>query len=97
MTNLRIYLRTIARSASALPTKAAPPLPFAVGAPAQKTLYLFLVKSRRGKLKKYAKGFLGWSAARLAVLGGAAKLFGFRLKTGSSLVVKSHHREIIKI
>ena len=82
------------RSASALPTKAAPPLLFAVGAPAQNTLYLFLIKLRRGKLQKICKGFSGRSAARLAVLGGAAKLFGFRLKIGSNLGVKSHQNGI---
>jgi len=52
-----LFFRSRARSTSALPTKAAPPLPFAVGAP--------------------------------------AKLFSFRLKTGSNLGVKSHHKGFI--
>ena len=91
-----LFFRSRARSTSALPTKAAPPLPFAVGEPAQSTLYLFLTKSRRGELQKICKGrVLGWGAARLAVLGGAAKLFSFRLKTGSNLGVKSHHKGFI--
>ena len=59
---------------SAMPTRAAPPLPFTVGAPDQNTLYHFQKNHGGGNYKKYAKGFLvgarppfGGQAARLRV------------------------------
>ena len=73
-------------------TKAAPPLPFAVGAPAQKTLYLFLIKSRRGKLQKICKGFSGLersTACRARRRG--SQFLTFCTKIGSSGVVKFYH------
>ena len=60
----RISTQKSAKVAKATATRPEHPLPFSN-------------KITAGKLQKICKGFSGRSAARLAVLGGVAKLFGF--------------------
>lgn len=50
---------------------------------------LFSNKITTGELQKIYKGFSERSTARLVVLGGVVKLFGFCLKAGLNLGVKS--------
>ncbi len=68
----RITHMTSARSASALPTKATPPLLLAVGDSPETPFSTKKVKNGGGKSQK-CKGFFWWGAARLAVLGGVAR------------------------
>lgn len=75
-----------ARSASALSTKAMPPLPFTIDHP-PRTPSTFSNKITAEEITKICKGFSERSTARL-------KLFNFRLKAGSNLGVKSHHKEL---
>ena len=69
-----ITCRTRARSASAMPTKAAPPLPLVVGEPTRTPFTISKKKHGGRNYKKYAKGFLvgarspfGGQATRLRV------------------------------
>ena len=78
---------TSARSASALPTKATPPLPLAVGDSPETPFSTKKVKNGGGKSQK-CKGFFWWGAARLAVLGGVATS-ALCAKMGSSEFKKS--------
>ena len=55
----RITYMTSARSASALPTKATPPLPLAVGEPPETPFSTKKVKNGGGEISKNAKGFSG--------------------------------------
>ena len=68
----RITYETKARSASAVPTGAAPPLLLTVGEPPETPFSTKKVKNGGGKSQK-CKGFFWWGAARLAVLGGVAR------------------------
>ena len=89
----RITHRTSARSASALPTKATPPLPLAVGESPETPFSTKKVKTGGGKSQK-SKGFFWWCAARLAVLGfGGLSLYGSAITSeiGSSERKKSLH------
>ena len=66
-------------------------------APAQKTLYLFLIKSRRGKLQKICKGFSGLersTACRARRRG--SQFLTFCTKIGSSGVVKFYQKSIFQ-
>ena len=60
----RITYKTKARSASAVPTGAAPPLLLTVGEPPE-TPFSKSNKSRRGKFQKICKGFSGGARAGL--------------------------------
>ena len=62
-----------ARSASALPTRAVPSLPLAVGEPPE-TPFSKSKKSRRGKFQKICKGYFWWGCLELLSLIGRAPL-----------------------
>ena len=83
--------KTKARSASAVPTGAAPPLLLTVGEPPE-TPFSKSKKSRRGKSQKICKGFSGGARPSFAGTGGGAWVLRWlSVKMSSSECVKSLH------